>query len=90
VVVDPSLAEVHAGSKLAGMGDLYGDLGIIGGTVAGGYAERCLVPASHVHRIPDSMSWHQAACFPTAWLTAWHALFPVGRLVAGETMTMGV
>ncbi len=86
VVVDPSLAEVHAGSKLAGMGDLYGDLGIIGGTVAGGYAERCLVPASHVHRIPDSMSWHQAACFPTAWLTAWHALFPVGRLVAGETM----
>lgn len=86
VVVDPSLSEVHGGSKLTGMGDLYGDLGVIGATVAGGYAERCLVPATHVHRIPDSMSWHQAACFPTAWLTAWHALFAVGKLTAGETM----
>lgn len=86
VVVDPSLAEVHEGSKLAGMGDLYGELGIIGGTVAGGYAERCLVPASHVHRIPDAMSWQHAVCFPTAWMTAWHALFPIGKLAAGETM----
>lgn len=86
VVVDPSLAEVHEGSKLAGMGDLYGELGIIGGTVAGGYAEQCLVPATHVHAIPDTMSWRHAVCFPTAWMTAWHALFTVGRLVAGETM----
>jgi NADPH:quinone reductase-like Zn-dependent oxidoreductase len=86
VVVDPSLSEVHAGSALAGMGDLYGELGVIGGTVAGGYAQRCLAPASHVHRIPDAMSWHQAVCFPTAWLTAWHALFPIGRLATGETM----
>lgn len=25
-------------------------------------------------------------CFPTAWMTAWHALFPIGKLAAGETM----
>ena len=86
VVVDPSLAGVSEGSKLAGMGDLYGELGVIGATVAGGYAERCLVPASHVHAIPETMGWEHAVCFPTAWLTAWHALFPVGRLVEGETM----
>ena len=86
VVVDPSLSEVPDGSTLAGIGDLYGDLGIIGGTVAGGYAEACLVPETHVHPIPDGMSWHHAVCFPTAWLTAWHALFAVGGLSAGETM----
>lgn len=86
VVVDPSLAGVPDGSRLAGMGDLYGDLGVIGATVAGGYAERCLAPDTHVHPVPDSMSWHHAVCFPTAWLTAWHALFPVGRLSAGETL----
>lgn len=86
VVVDPSLAGVPDGSKLAGMGDLYGDLGIIGGTVAGGYAERCLVPETHVHRIPDTMSWHHAVVFPTAWLTAHHAIVDVGRLAAGETV----
>jgi NADPH:quinone reductase-like Zn-dependent oxidoreductase len=86
VVVDPSLAGVPDGSTLAGMGDLYGDLGIIGGTVAGGYAERCLVPETHVHRIPDTMSWHHAVVFPTAWLTAHHAIVDVGRLAAGETV----
>ncbi len=86
VVVDPSLSEVPDGSTLAGMGDLYGELGVIGATVAGGYAELCLVPDTHVHRIPDTMSWHHAVAFPTAWLTAHHALFDVGRLAAGETV----
>ena len=86
VVIDPSLSEVPDGSTLAGMGDLYGELGVIGGTVAGGYAERCLAPDTHVHALPPSMTWREAACFPTAWLTAWHALFPVGHLGAGETV----
>ena len=86
VVVDPSLSEVPAGSRLAGRGDLYGELGIIGATVDGGYAQRCLAPETHVHRIPATMSFHEAVCFPTAWLTAWHALFTVGRLGGGETV----
>jgi NADPH:quinone reductase-like Zn-dependent oxidoreductase len=86
VVVDPSLSEVPEGSKYSGMGDLYGDLGVIGGTVAGGYAERCLAPESHLHHIPDAMSWHEAVVFPTAWLTAWHAVVTVGQIRAGETM----
>ena len=86
VVVDPSLAEVPEGSKLSGMGDLYGELGVIGATVAGGYAEKCLVPETHAHVLPADMGWHQAVCFPTAWLTAYHALFTVGRLTAGETV----
>ena len=86
VVVDPSLAGVHARSRYAGMGDLYGELGIIGGTVAGGYAEMCVVPATHVFTVPDHVSMEAAATFPTAYLTAWHALFEVGRLQAGETV----
>ncbi len=86
VVVDPSLAGVAENSKLAGRGDLYGDLGIIGGTVAGGYAEKCLVPASHVYIVPADMPLEHAATFPTAFLTAAHALFEVGHLQAGETV----
>jgi NADPH:quinone reductase-like Zn-dependent oxidoreductase len=86
VVVDPSLAEVAENSKLAGMGDLYGELGVIGATVDGGYAELCLAPASHVHRVPEHVSLEAAATFPTCYLTAWHALFEVGRLTAGETV----
>ena len=86
VVVDPSLAGVDDRSKLGGRGDLYGELGIIGGTVDGGYAERCLVPASHVYPVPHAMSLDTAATFPTCWLTAVHALFDVGGLAAGETV----
>lgn len=86
VVVDPSLAGVDERSKLAGRGDLYGELGVIGGTVAGGYAERCLVPASHVFAVPDDMPLEHAATFPTCYLTASHGLFEVGRLQAGETV----
>lgn len=86
VVVDPSLAGVGEGSKLAGRGDLFGELGVLGATVDGGYAERCLAPASHVYPVPDDMPIEDAATFPTCWLTASHALFEVGRLHAGETV----
>ena len=86
VVVDPSLTNVPDGSRLAGGGDLYGELAIIGGTRDGGYAELCLAPATHVHRIPDGMSYQKAATFPTCWLTAWHALYEIGELQAGETI----
>ena len=86
VVVDPSLAGVDPRSKLGGRGDLYGELGVIGGTLDGGYAERCLVPASHVFPVPDDMPLEHAATFPTCYLTATHALFAVGGLQAGETV----
>ncbi len=86
VLVDPSLTQVPEQSRLSGMGERYGALGVIGATVAGGYAEKCLIPETHVHRIPDDMSWRHAVVFPVAWMTAHHALFDVGRLKAGETV----
>ena len=86
VVVDPSLAGVADNSKLAGRGDLYGELGVIGATDDGGYAELCLVPASHVYSVPDSMAIEYAATFPTCHLTASHAMFDVAGLAAGETV----
>jgi NADPH:quinone reductase-like Zn-dependent oxidoreductase len=86
VVVDPSLAGVDDRSAHAGRGDLYGALGVLGATADGGYAERCLVPASHVYPVPDEMPIEHAATFPTAYLTASHALFEIARLRAGETV----
>jgi NADPH:quinone reductase-like Zn-dependent oxidoreductase len=86
VVIDPSLGGVQDGSAYAGMGNYYGNLGVIGGTVAGGYAELCLAPATHVHRVPAHIPLEHAATFPTAGLTAWHALFEIGELKAGETI----
>lgn len=88
VLVDPSLTEVPAGSKRAGLGDRYGDLGIIGATVSGGYADLCLAPETHLHAVPEAMDWHHAVQFPTVWMTAHHALFDVGKLQAGETVML--
>jgi NADPH:quinone reductase-like Zn-dependent oxidoreductase len=85
VVVDPCLAGVEEGSKLAGRGDLYGELGVIGATEDGGYAELVLAPGSHVYRVPDHISLSAAATFPTCFMTAAHALFVTGELKAGET-----
>ncbi len=86
VVVDPSMAGVSDDSKLAGKGDLFGDLGVLGATIDGGYAEKCLVPASHVYAVPDDVTLEAAATFPTCYLTANHALFEVGELQAGESV----
>jgi NADPH:quinone reductase-like Zn-dependent oxidoreductase len=86
VVIDPSMSEVPVGCRHAGLGNFYGELGVIGATLDGGYAERCLTPDTHVHRLPDTMPFADAATFPTCWLTAWHALVEVGRLQPGETL----
>lgn len=86
VVVDPSMAGAPEGSRLAGRGDLYGELGIIGSTEPGGYAEYCLAPETHVYEIPEAMSWHEAVVFPTAWMTAHHALFDVAGVEASDTI----
>ena len=86
VIVDPSLTGVSDDSALAGSDDLYGEHGILGATRDGGYAERCLVPATHCLAVPDEVSFEDAATFPTCWVTASHALYPIGGLEAGESV----
>ena len=86
VVIDPSMSGVAENCKYRGRGDRYGELGIIGATLDGGYAELCLAPASHVYRLPDGMTAATAAVFPTCYMTAAHAMFEVGGLAPGETV----
>ena len=52
----------------------------------GGYAERVAVPAGQLMRVPDGMSWTDAAAIPEVFLTAHDNLFTRGRLAAGETV----
>lgn len=86
VVINPSLTKVRGDSRFLGMDDRYGQLGVIGATADGGYAELCAAPASHVQIIPAGFSYEEAACIPTCYVTAWHALCEIGRLTAGETV----
>ena len=52
----------------------------------GTFADRVAVPRRNVVPKPPSLSFEEAACLPTAWLTAYRMLFTRGELRAGETV----
>src|SRR4051795_518496 len=52
----------------------------------GTMAERVAVPRRNVVPKPASLSFAEAACLPTAWLTAYRMLFSRGQLRPGETV----
>jgi NADPH:quinone reductase-like Zn-dependent oxidoreductase len=52
----------------------------------GTFADRVAVPRSNVVPKPPSLSFEEAACLPTAWLTAYRMLYTQGGLKAGDTV----
>ncbi|MEP6814763.1 MAG: zinc-binding dehydrogenase [Marmoricola sp.] len=52
----------------------------------GTMADKVAVPHSNVIPKPASLSFEEAACLPTAWLTAYRMLFTRGELKAGDTV----
>jgi NADPH:quinone reductase len=55
--------------------------GLIGG---GGQAELVTVPENQLARIPDNLSWTEAAAVPEVFMTAHDALFTQCRVTTGE------
>lgn len=51
---------------------------------AGAYAEYTAAPARHFARMPDELSFAQAAALPLAGLTAWQMLTEVARVEPGQ------
>lgn len=52
----------------------------------GTFAELVSVPSANVIAKPPAMSFEEAACLPTAWLTAYRMLFVQGGLKAGDSV----
>lgn len=52
----------------------------------GTFAEQVIVPRRNLVPKPASLSFEEAACLPTAWLTAYRMLFVQGDLRPGETV----
>jgi len=52
----------------------------------GGYAEKARIPAGMGMRIPDGMSFEEAASIPEVFLTAYLNLFRLGGLKAGQSV----
>ena len=58
-------------------------MALLGG---GGYAERVVIPEALAMKVPDALSFEQAAAVPEAFLTAREALFAEGGLKARESV----
>jgi NADPH:quinone reductase-like Zn-dependent oxidoreductase len=52
----------------------------------GTLAEQVAVPRANLIPKPAELSFEEAACLPTAWLTAYRMLFTRGRLAPGQTV----
>ena len=52
----------------------------------GTFADKVVVPRSNVVAKPASLSFEEAACLPTAWLTAYRMLYTRGGLKAGDSV----
>ena len=52
----------------------------IGVDLDGGHAEYVTAPAGNAHKIPDSMSFTEAAAIPIVCHTAWHCLVTQGQI----------
>ena len=54
----------------------------------GGYAERVRVPAGLALRIPERLSFEEAAAIPEAFLTSWLNLMTLGALERGQVVVV--
>src|SRR6476619_585386 len=52
----------------------------------GTFADKVVVPRRNVVPTPASLSFEEAACLPTAWLTAYRMLFTQGGLKPGDSV----
>ncbi len=81
---------VHAviGDVLAGAGDETLDPGrsLLSEVHDGTFADLVAVPRRNLLPKPESLTWEEAACLPTAWLTAYRMLATRSGLRPGDTV----
>jgi NADPH:quinone reductase-like Zn-dependent oxidoreductase len=86
VLINPGISCGHCAACVEGEESLCSHFAVLGEHLPGTAAELVVVPAANLGRVPDGMSWSEAAAFPLATLTAWHMLTSRARLRAGETV----
>jgi NADPH:quinone reductase-like Zn-dependent oxidoreductase len=83
--VDPDGNEVVLYPVVPDPSDPRG-MSILSENCPGTLAERVAVPRANLLPKPAGMSFTDAACLPTAWLTAWRMLTTRGRIGEGEAV----
>ncbi|MFD2767303.1 zinc-binding dehydrogenase [Micromonospora eburnea] len=85
VGTDPDGNEVVIYPVVPTPGDPRG-ISILSEHFPGTFAERVAVPRMNLVPLPAGLSATDAACLPTAWLTAWRMLTTKGRVADGESV----
>lgn len=78
-----TITELGPGVESLAVGERV--IALVGG---GGYAECASAHAGHVMRIPDAMTFEQAACICETYITAYLNLFMLAGLADGETVLL--
>jgi NADPH2:quinone reductase len=73
--IGPGVTEWQVGDRIAAFSE-----------EAGGFADRCVVPAERAIRLPDEIGFDTAAAFTIQALTAWHLLHNVSRTHRGDVI----
>ncbi|HEY7479948.1 MAG TPA: zinc-binding dehydrogenase [Gemmatimonadales bacterium] len=86
VLFNPGLSCGHCAACQAGEESLCSHYAILGEHLPGTVAELVVLPAANLARVPEGMSWSEAAGFTLATLTAWRMLTSRARLQSGEAV----
>jgi len=84
VVINPSLYCGQCEHCLAGEESQCNSYGIIGDTVPGGFAEFIAVDATNLMKLPEQISFEEAAATPLVYQTAWRALISQASIRPGD------
>jgi NADPH:quinone reductase-like Zn-dependent oxidoreductase len=93
--IGPGVTRVATGDRVAGIfmqtwlaGPIHEEYGksALGGSVDGMLAEYAVLNQDGVVKIPEHLTYEEAAALPCAAVTAWNALVSSGGLIAGETV----
>ena len=84
VVINPGLSCGSCEHCLAGEESQCNDYGIIGDTVPGGFAEYIAVDQNNLLKLPDHVTFVEAAAVPLVFQTAWRALMTQAGIQSGE------
>lgn len=82
--IGPGVTGWRVGERVVGDPINRVEGGLTGETVHGGLAEYCRLKAHQLVRIPDGVTYEQAAALPCAYGTARRMMFTNGHVAAGE------
>lgn len=95
VAVGEGVSRVKAGDRVAGIfmqnwidgePDAAKVRGALGGDIDGMLTQYAVLRADGVVRVPDHLSYEEAATLPCAGVTAWNAVVHAGRVKAGDVV----